>query len=163
MAVGYARVSIADQDLSGQKDQLLQHGAIRVFEDVISDKTFNRPGRLDARVGLSLIETGSERSGTHREDERFLMNSTLKTPICGAVLARRDAGELSLTDTLRVKQQDILSYAPITRKDECLPLREYVLSAIAPAGTDSASSRWCNLFSGWMLSRFTGRRFLPGP
>lgn len=42
--LGYARVSTADQDLSGQKDRLLQHGAIRVFEDVISGKTFNRPG-----------------------------------------------------------------------------------------------------------------------
>ena len=90
--------------------------------------------RLDARVGLSLIETGSERSWTHREDERFLMNRTMKTPICGAVLARRDAGELSLTDTLRVKQQNVLSYAPITRKDECLPLREYVLLSNCPGG-----------------------------
>ena len=41
----------------------------------------------------------------------------MKTPICGAVLARRDAGELSLTDTLRVKKQDVLSYAPITEKE----------------------------------------------
>ncbi len=42
--LGYARVSTVDQDVSGQKDRLLQHGAIRVFEDVISGKTFNRPG-----------------------------------------------------------------------------------------------------------------------
>ena len=42
--LGYARVSTVDQVLSGQKDRLLQHGAVRVFEDVISSKTFNRPG-----------------------------------------------------------------------------------------------------------------------
>lgn len=42
--LGYARVSTVDQDLSAQKDRLLQHGAIRIFEDVISGKTFNRPG-----------------------------------------------------------------------------------------------------------------------
>lgn len=42
--LGYARVSTPDQDLSGQRDRLIQHGAIRVFEDVISGKTFNRPG-----------------------------------------------------------------------------------------------------------------------
>ena len=41
--LGYARVSTADKDLSGQKDRLLQHCAISVFEDVISGKTFNRP------------------------------------------------------------------------------------------------------------------------
>ena len=33
--LGYARVSTADQDLSGQKDRLIQNGAVRVFEDVI--------------------------------------------------------------------------------------------------------------------------------
>ena len=42
--LGYARVSTADQDLSDQKDRLIQNGAVRVFEDVISGKTFNRPG-----------------------------------------------------------------------------------------------------------------------
>ena len=42
--LGYARVSTLDQDLSSQKDRLLKNGAIRVFEDVISGKTFKRPG-----------------------------------------------------------------------------------------------------------------------
>ena len=42
--LGYARVSTPDQDLSGQKDRLMQEGAVRVFEDVISGKTFERPG-----------------------------------------------------------------------------------------------------------------------
>jgi len=41
---GYARVPTADQDLSGQKDRLLRHGAIRVSDDVISGRTFSRPG-----------------------------------------------------------------------------------------------------------------------
>ncbi len=42
--LGYARVSTVDQDLSSQKDRLLEYGAVRVFEDVISGKTFTRPG-----------------------------------------------------------------------------------------------------------------------
>ena len=42
--LGYARVSTTDQDLSSQKDRLKRHGAVRVFEDVISGRTFNRPG-----------------------------------------------------------------------------------------------------------------------
>ncbi|WP_062763067.1 class A beta-lactamase [Falsirhodobacter sp. alg1] len=72
--------------------------------------------RLDGRIGLSLIETGSGRSWTYRKDERFPMNSTVKVPICATVLARRDAGKLSLSDILRVNQEDILSYAPVTEK-----------------------------------------------
>ena len=42
--LGHASVSTADQDLSGQKDRFIQNGAVRVFEDVISGKTFNPPG-----------------------------------------------------------------------------------------------------------------------
>jgi len=42
--LGYARVSTDDQDLTGQKRRLEAAGAFRVFEDVISGKTFNRPG-----------------------------------------------------------------------------------------------------------------------
>lgn len=72
--------------------------------------------QLGARVGLSLVETASGLSWTHREDERFLMNSTMKVPLCGAVLARRDAGELSLHDELPVRQSDLLAYAPVTEK-----------------------------------------------
>ncbi|WP_230790217.1 class A beta-lactamase [Aurantimonas coralicida] len=85
--------------------------------DMLSTTVAQVEERLGGRVGLSLIETGSERSWTYRQDERFLMNSTVKVPICAAVLAHRDAGELSLTDTLRVTQDNVLSYAPVTEKE----------------------------------------------
>jgi len=42
--LGYARVSTDDQDLDGQKQRLATLGALRVFEDVVSGKTFDRPG-----------------------------------------------------------------------------------------------------------------------
>ena len=42
--LGYARVSTPDQDLSGQITRLTEAGAARIFEDVISGKTFERPG-----------------------------------------------------------------------------------------------------------------------
>ena len=42
--LGYARVSTPDQDLSGQVERLRQEGAVRVFEDVVSGRTFDRPG-----------------------------------------------------------------------------------------------------------------------
>ena len=40
--LGYARVSTADQDASGQKDRLMAVGAIRVFTDVVSGDRANR-------------------------------------------------------------------------------------------------------------------------
>src|SRR6267143_2126778 len=45
--LGYARVSTDDQDLASQKRRLEAAGAFRVFEDVISGKTFDRPGLTD--------------------------------------------------------------------------------------------------------------------
>jgi len=42
--LGYARVSTSDQDLESQKRRLDAAGTFRIFEDVISGKTFHRPG-----------------------------------------------------------------------------------------------------------------------
>src|SRR5438270_11149641 len=42
--LGYARVSTMDQDLDGQRHRLTDAGAIRIFDDVISGRTFERPG-----------------------------------------------------------------------------------------------------------------------
>lgn len=65
--LGYARVSTADQDLSGQITRLKDAGALRVFEDVISGKQFERPGLStllgQARPGDSLAITRLDRLG----------------------------------------------------------------------------------------------------
>ena len=45
--LGYARVSTDDQDLASQRTRLESAGAFRVFADVISGKTFDRPGLTD--------------------------------------------------------------------------------------------------------------------
>ena len=67
--LGYARVSTADQDLSGQKDRLIQRDAVRLFEDVISGKTFNRPALLDpARPNDTLTVIRLDRRGRSLKD-----------------------------------------------------------------------------------------------
>jgi DNA invertase Pin-like site-specific DNA recombinase len=42
--LGYARVSTTDHDLDGQRHRLTDAGAIRIFDDFISGRTFERPG-----------------------------------------------------------------------------------------------------------------------
>jgi DNA invertase Pin-like site-specific DNA recombinase len=42
--LGYARVSTSDQDVAGQTTRLTEAGAIKVFTDVRSGKTMERPG-----------------------------------------------------------------------------------------------------------------------
>ena len=65
--LGYARVSTGDQDVAGQILRLNQAGAIRVFTDVMSGKSMERPGLnelLDfARAGDTLALVRLDRLG----------------------------------------------------------------------------------------------------
>jgi DNA invertase Pin-like site-specific DNA recombinase len=42
--LGYMRVSTQGQDLDAQRRRLKEAGVIKIFEDVISGRTFERPG-----------------------------------------------------------------------------------------------------------------------
>ncbi len=42
--IGYCRVSTQTQDLEAQRQRLNEAGAIRIFEDIISGRKFDRPG-----------------------------------------------------------------------------------------------------------------------
>lgn len=88
--------------------------------------------RLDARVGIALLDAGSGETWFHRSDERFLMNSTAKVPICAAVLAQQDEGDLSLSETVPIRESDLLSYAPVTaeRLGESMSLFDLCLAAL---------------------------------
>jgi DNA invertase Pin-like site-specific DNA recombinase len=65
--LGYARVSTGDQDLEGQRQRLKKAGAIRIFEDIMSGRRFERPGLaqlLDyARTGDCLCVVRLDRLG----------------------------------------------------------------------------------------------------
>lgn len=65
--LGYARVSTGDQDVAGQTMRLEQIGAIRVFTDVRSGKSMDRPGLKEllayARKGDTLAIVRLDRLG----------------------------------------------------------------------------------------------------
>ena len=65
--LGYARVSTSDQDLEGQRKRLHDSGAIRIFEDIISGRNFERPGLTSlheyARPGDALCVVRLDRLG----------------------------------------------------------------------------------------------------
>jgi len=50
--LGYARVSTAGQDLEAQRQRLHTAGAVRLFEDIISGRDFERPG-LSSLLGYA--------------------------------------------------------------------------------------------------------------
>lgn len=65
--LGYARVSTGDQDLAGQTLRLEQAGAIRIFTDVKSGRSMERPGLIEllafARPGDVLAIVRLDRLG----------------------------------------------------------------------------------------------------
>ncbi len=87
---------------------------------------------LDGRVGLLIRDSGSDWSISYRADERFLMASTFKTMLCGAVLGRVDAGELDLDEPIGIEAADILEYAPVTESmvGETMTIGDLCLAAL---------------------------------
>jgi DNA invertase Pin-like site-specific DNA recombinase len=65
--LGYARVSTSDQDVAGQSMRLTKAGAIRVFTDVRSGRSMDRPGLQEllgyARKGDTLAVVRLDRLG----------------------------------------------------------------------------------------------------
>lgn len=71
--------------------------------------------RLGGRLGVA---AGSAERVLldHRAEERFPFCSTFKVLAVAAILARVDAGSEDLDRTIRYGADDLLSYAPVTRK-----------------------------------------------
>jgi len=70
--LGYARVSTGDQDVAGQTMRLKHAGAIKVFTDVMSGKSMDRPGLAEllayARKGDTLAIVRLDRLGRSLAD-----------------------------------------------------------------------------------------------
>lgn len=72
---------------------------------------------LAARVGYAELDLASGKVlGSYRVNERFPMMSTFKVLLCGAVLARVDAGQEQLDRRLRWQKTDLITYSPVTEK-----------------------------------------------
>ncbi|QYK40930.1 MAG: class A beta-lactamase [Paracoccaceae bacterium] len=81
----------------------------------LADRIARTEARLDARIGVYLLDGGTGWHWGHRASERFLMASTFKALLCAAVLERADAGTLSLDERLPVRADQIHGHAPVTR------------------------------------------------
>jgi len=67
------------------------------------------------RLGVVIID-GNSRTKAYRGDERFLMCSTFKLLLVGAVLQKVDRGRESLFREVSFSKADILAHAPETSK-----------------------------------------------
>ncbi|CAN7154158.1 class A beta-lactamase [Pararhizobium sp. LjRoot238] len=72
--------------------------------------------RTGGRLGVSVLDTTTNVSFGHRQDERFAMCSTFKALAAAFVLARVDKGEEKLDRRIAVAKADLLSHSPIAEK-----------------------------------------------
>ncbi|MBE1285917.1 MAG: class A beta-lactamase [Rhodobacteraceae bacterium] len=107
--------------------------------------------QLNARIGVQITDGKSAWQWGYRSDEQFLMASTFKPLLCGAVLDQTDQGQLSLAERVPVQQSDLLDYAPVTRNyvGQSLSIAELCQAAI-----DLSDNTAANL----LLNRIGGPR-----
>ncbi len=72
--------------------------------------------RHGGRLGVAILDTGSERREGYRDDERFLMCSTFKLLLVSAVLQRVDRGDEKLDRRIVFGKDVLLDYAPTTKQ-----------------------------------------------
>lgn len=85
----------------------------RATDASVIDKARDIESRLSARVGLAIIDTGSERRWTYNAHDRFPMASTFKVFACGALLHQVDAGKDNLDRTMSIAQADLVTHSPV--------------------------------------------------
>jgi len=71
---------------------------------------------VGGRLGIAVLDTATGELAGHRLDERFPMCSTFKFLAAALVLARVDAGQERLDRRIVVRREDLLEWAPVTRK-----------------------------------------------
>lgn len=72
---------------------------------------------LGGRIGVMARNTASGAEIQWRADERFAMCSTFKWVLAAMILSQVDRGELSLDRRIEYGEDDLLDYAPETRKN----------------------------------------------
>ena len=95
-----------------------------------------------ARLGVAALDTGTGRRIGFDADARYAMASTFKAPLAAAVLARADAGALSLDDPVRFGTADLLEYAPVVRAAVCranLTVRQLCAAAVEVSDNSAAN------------------------
>jgi beta-lactamase class A len=101
-------------------------------QQALADTIATLESDLDARIGVFIRDTGTGWDWRHRESERFLMASTFKSLLCGAVLEQLDRGALSLDERLAIRPGEIHGHAPVTRDraGQTLPVEELCLATL---------------------------------
>jgi beta-lactamase class A len=82
----------------------------------IADRLAALERRHPGRICVSMLDLASGKRVDHRANERILICSTFKALAAALVLHRVDRGEEKLDRRIKVAQQDLVTYSPVTQK-----------------------------------------------
>jgi beta-lactamase class A len=99
--------------------------------------------RTKSRIGVSAIDLSTNRRVDYRSDERFIMCSTFKVLAVAAVLKRVDENKEKLDRFVRYGEEQLLSYAPVTR--EHVKEGGMTLEALCAAAIEQSDNTAANL------------------
>ena len=138
--------------LSAATGLLLAPARTRAQADATARAIQALESRAGGRLGVCLLDTGTKRVTGHRLDERFAMCSTFKLALAAVILREADQGRLGLSDLVAYTEQDLLSYAPVTRARLTAGEATMAIGALAEAAQVTSDNTAANL----LLARIGG-------
>lgn len=94
-------------------------------------------------IGVAVLDSATGAIRSYRPNERFAMASTFKALLAGAILARVDSGDEQLDRPISYAESDLLSYAPITKKN--LPAGRLTVGELCAAAVELSDNTAANL------------------
>lgn len=82
----------------------------------LKEKIAGIEGKAKGRLGVAVLDTGSDRRFSYRGDERFPMCSTFKLLAAAAILKRVEQGQETLGRRVHFSKSDLVTYSPATEK-----------------------------------------------
>lgn len=109
--------------------------------DRLTDAIHAVETRLDARVGVSILNVENGREWQYRADERFPLTSTFKLLACAAILHKVDLGTETLDRRIIYGVEDLVTYSPTTEKhvDSGMTIGELCEAALHLSDNTSAN------------------------
>jgi beta-lactamase class A len=103
--------------------------------------------KFGGRLGLYALDTGSGQAVAYRSDERFLMCSTHKVLVVGAILQLRQQQSGLLDQVVHYDKSQVLDYAPITSQHTSMKVSELCEAALK-VSDNTAVNLLINLLQG---------------
>ncbi|ERN39836.1 beta-lactamase class A [Rubidibacter lacunae KORDI 51-2] len=98
--------------------------------------------RLNARIGIAVIDKETDRNWRYHAGDRFPINSTYKTIACAALLSRVDSGQEQLDRIVIFDESQLADYSPVTETRVGAPgmsLGELCQATIATSDNSAAN------------------------